>query len=114
MKATETDPNGVAQHDPGAKLDAGKARVDLVFDGFARALLAVSDVAGFGASKYKEGGWKLVLDGQKRYRAAGDRHRLSRSNCAVDQDSGRLHLAHECWNRLAELELLLLESENEE
>ncbi len=109
----ELEPNGIDQHEPGAKMDAGKPRVDLVLDGFSRALLAVADVAEYGARKYTDYGWYQVANGQKRYRASGDRHRLHRSTHPICQDSGRLHLAHECWNRLAELELLLLESEND-
>lgn len=85
-----------------------------MLDGFSRALLAVSDVAEYGAQKYTDHGWFQVANGQRRYKAAGDRHRLQRSSHPIDQDSGRLHLAHEAWNRLAELELLLLESEDEE
>lgn len=34
----ESDPHGKSQHDPGAKLDAGKLRAALVLGGFANAL----------------------------------------------------------------------------
>lgn len=105
----EADPSGLKPSDPGAKLDAGKLRVDLLFDGFALALHEVAKVCTFGANKYSEGGWKQVDDGVKRYRAAGDRHRLKRVIESHDPDSNILHLAHECWNRLAELELTLKE-----
>lgn len=50
-----------------------------------------------------------VEDGQTRYRRAGDRHRLARGHETIDPESRLLHLAHEAWNRLAELELMLRE-----
>lgn len=74
----ERDPTGRAANEPGAKLDAGKVRADLVLDGFGLALLEVAKVATYGAAKYSEGGWQDVPDGVKRYRAAGDRHRMRR------------------------------------
>ncbi|MDE1715764.1 DUF5664 domain-containing protein [Chromobacterium amazonense] len=107
----EKDPHGTHQHAPGAKLDAGKPQVALIFDDMPRALRAVADVATFGAAKYSRGGWLQVPDGPARYRSAGDRHRLARGIESHDQDSKLLHLAHEAWNRLAELELLLRASE---
>jgi hypothetical protein len=103
----ERDPNGLAPSAPGAKLDDGKLRADLTLDGFSRALLAVAEVSTFGARKYSPGGWQRVPEGEQRYRAAGDRHRLARGFEPRDRDSHLLHLAHEAWNRLAELELHL-------
>ena len=38
---------------------------------------------------------------------AAGRHRLKRVRETHDPDSGILHLAHEAWNVLAELELAL-------
>ena len=109
----EFDPTGRAAHAPGTKLGAGKPRVDLVLDGFPRALLAVAEVAAYGAEKYSAGGWRHVPGGQQRYRAAGDRHRLQGAIRSTDEDSGLLHLAQRAWNALAELELHLEESKNE-
>ena len=103
----EHDPTGRTASEPGAKLDAGKVRADLVLDGFGLALLEVAQVATYGATKYSERGWQDVPDGEKRYRAAGDRHRLRRHQETRDPDTGIRHLAHEAWNRLAELELIL-------
>ncbi|WEE76635.1 DUF5664 domain-containing protein [Comamonas testosteroni] len=106
----QSDPNGRDQHQPGAKLDAGKPRPDLVLNGFPRALLAVADVAAYGARKYTEDGWRCVPDGQRRYTAAKDRHRLMGAFEALDAESGLMHLAHEAWNALAALELKLSEA----
>lgn len=105
---TEIDPNGKSAHEPGAKLDAGKPMVSLVLGGFARALLEVSKVGTFGARKYTPNGWMTVPNGIERYADAGMRHNLYRAMGEThDPDSKLLHLAHEAWNKLAELELLL-------
>lgn len=109
MVLNQADPNGRDQHQPGAKLDAGKTRPDLVLNGFPRALLAVAEVAAYGARKYTEDGWRCVPDGQRRYTAAKDRHRLHGAVELLDAESGLLHLAHEAWNALAVLELKLME-----
>ena len=104
----ETDPHGVDAHSPGAKLDAGKNRVDLVLGDFAHALWAVSEVGTFGANKYTDHGWISVLGGINRYSDAQLRHYLkAKSGEVFDPDSGRLHAAHEAWNALAKLELML-------
>lgn len=108
-QAVERDPSGLPPHAPGAKLDGEKVMAELTLDGFSRALLAVAEVSTYGAKKYSPGGWQHVEDGQTRYRRAGDRHRLARGHEPYDLESGLLHLAHEVWNRLAELELMLRE-----
>lgn len=104
----EADPNGLHQHQPGAKLDHGKPDASLLRD-FARALLAVAEVGTFGATKYTRGGWQEVADGYNRYSAAGMRHFLKAGFEDYDADSGLLHEAHEAWNALAKLELKLRE-----
>ena len=105
----ERDPAGLPPHAPGAKLDGEKVMAELTLDGFSRALLAVAEVSTYGAKKYSPGGWQHVEEGQTRYRRAGDRHRLARGHEEQDPESDLLHLAHEAWNRLAELELFLRE-----
>ncbi len=106
----ETTPDGKSQHEPGAKVDAGKPRVDLVLGGFPNALLAVSEVGTFGANKYTDNGWKEVEDGLRRYSDAGLRHYLyDKTGELIDPDSGLLHTAHLAWNVLAVLELQLQE-----
>jgi len=108
MRSTpERDPAGLTSDTPGAKLDAEKLRVDLVMDGFSLALQEVAKVAGYGARKYSEGGWQHIPQGEQRYRAAAGRHRLKRVRESHDPDTQLLHLAHEAWNALAELELVL-------
>ena len=112
-KYEESDPSGLDRHSPGAKLDAGKQRPHLVLGDFARALSLVAEVGTFGASKYTAHGWLSVERGVERYADAGMRHWLKRMAGELrDPDSGLLHEAHECWNKLAELELRMREAEN--
>ena len=108
----ESDPNGIPQHAPGAKLDAGKTRLWLVFSGFANALEEVGKVGTFGAKKYSDYGWRSVPDGAARYSDALLRHLLAEAaGESLDADSGLLHAAHAAWNALARLELLLKENQ---
>ena len=101
----ERDPNNLSPHTPGAKLDASKPNCDLVFSGFAKALLEVAKVGTFGATKYTDNGWKSVPNGVRRYRSAVYRHLLALE--FLDKDSNLPHLAHAAWNCLAALELLM-------
>lgn len=110
---SEFDPTGRDPHAPGAKLDAGKAPIRQgVIEYFPRALIAVAEVSAFGASKYSWGGWGPVPDGVTRYGNAIDRHAVKAAiEGPFDTDSGQLHAAHEAWNALARLELILRELE---
>lgn len=109
--AAESDPNGIHQHTPGAKLDAGKLRPWLCIAGFANALEAVALVTTKGAAKYTPGGWQHVENGEERYMEAFGRHLLKLgAGETVDSDTGCLHKAQMIWNLLAALELELRES----
>lgn len=106
--AAEADPHGKDQHTPGAKVDAGKIRMHLITGGMARAITEVAKVGTFGAAKYSDNGWIEVPDGFRRYEDAQQRHAAKRHiGETVDVDSGLLHLAHECWNAMAKLDLYL-------
>lgn len=107
-KMKEKDPTGREQHEPGAKLDQGKVRAGLLLD-FSLALNEVAKVLTYGAEKYTPHGWQSVPGAVERYRDAGWRHRLAERNEQLDPDSGLLHKAHEAWNILAELEMMLRE-----
>ena len=108
----ETDPSGLDQHEPGAKLDAGKIRAGLVLGGFARALTEVSKVGTYGAAKYTEAGWTQVAGGIDRYDDAGMRHWLAEhAGQRFDPDTELMHAAHAAWNALARLDLMLRERE---
>lgn len=102
----ELDPFGLESHQSGAKLDAEKTDAGLLLS-FGRALLAVSDIATFGAKKYTRDGWVSVPNGFDRYTAAMMRHLLQENHGPEDMDSGYLHAAHVAWNALARLELIL-------
>lgn len=107
---TATQDNTVAhlaRAGAGIKHDGGKPRPDLVLGPMARAMLAVAEVAAYGAQKYTANGWQSVPDGLARYTAAKDRHRLMGALEDTDCESGLLHAAHEAWNALAVLELML-------
>ena len=107
------DPNGIPQHSPGAKLDAGKNRLGLVLGDFARALWAVGEVGTYGVEKYSERGWLQVANGPQRYEDALYRHLLAEAKGEiVDPESNLLHLAHACWCALAVLELALRDSQS--
>lgn len=102
----ELDPNNKATNDPGAKLDHGKIRTDLLLD-FGLALTAVSDLATSGAIVYSEGGWKKVPNGIKRYEAALVGHLLKERFEICDQDTKIRHEVAVAWNSLARLQLLI-------
>lgn len=104
----EVDPNGKALHEPGSKGDAGKIRPSLVLGGFARALIEVCKVGTYGAVKYSDNGWMEVPNGEDRYDDAKLRHWLKeKSGEACDADTELAHAAHEAWNALARLDLML-------
>lgn len=108
----ELDPNGLDAHAPGAKLDAGKLRPALVLGGFARALIAVSKVGTYGATKYTDNGWMEVPNGLERYDDANLRHWLDeKRGITCDPDTNLLHASHTAWNALARLDLMIREQE---
>ncbi len=105
-KNKEHDPTGRQPSDPGAKLDAGKNQVGLMFESFAHALEQVARVSTYGAQKYSRMGWIEVPNGQERYFDALGRHLLKyAAGEKIDGESGLPHLAHAAWNVLAVLEL---------
>lgn len=112
----EQDPNGKDVHSLGAKLDVGKSPIRRgLLKYFPRACLAVAKISAFGANKYKWGGWKSVPDGINRYGDAGARHICQAAiEGQIAEDSQMLHAAHEAWNALARLELILIELEQDD
>lgn len=108
----EEDPTGRKPNEPGAKLDAGKNRLGLVINGFARALQEVGKVGTYGANKYTDNGWTDVPNGTVRYTDALYRHLLKEASGEnVDADTQLLHAAHSAWNALARLDLMLRQKE---
>ena len=110
----EADPTGTDPHTPGAKLDAGKNRLSLVFDGFAHALEEVGRVGTYGAQKYSDHGWVSVPNGVDRYTDAMYRHLLKEAmGVPFDPATDLLHAAHTAWNALARLELMVRAAKKE-
>jgi Domain of unknown function (DUF5664) len=105
----ESDPHGIGQHEPGAKVDAGKQLSWLFISGFATALGEVAEVTTFGARKYTPNGWKAVPDGSQRYMEAFGRHLFALGRGEVRDNgpggTGCYHKAQMIWNLLASLEL---------
>lgn len=100
----ELDPNGIDQHAPGAKLDAGKPKVYFMLSQFFSALAEVNKVSMYGANKYTVNGWRDVPDGEERYAEALLRHLAAHKDGELrDKDTGLLHVAHMAWNGLAVL-----------
>lgn len=94
----------------GIKLDHGKLRWDLLRAGCPLALEEVIRVLMFGAQKYDDHNWKLVEDGEKRYRNALDRHLAELDKgIPLDAETGLSHLAHVATNALFLLELAMAE-----
>ena len=102
----ESDPHDIDQHQAGAKLDAGKNRLGLVFGGFANALQGVGKVGTYGANKYSDHGWREVPDAVERYTDALLRHQMAvLAGEVFDEDSGLRHVDQVAWNALAIAEL---------
>jgi len=113
------DPNGIGQHEAGAKLDAEKPDMSLLLH-FGKALYEVARVGTGGKIKYSRGGWQTVPDGENRYTAAMLRHLFEEPYNEMDKDlvaylgSETYHAAHAAWNALARLELMLRRKDEEQ
>lgn len=105
----ESDPNGIGQHEAGAKVDAGKQLAWLFLSGFSKALEQAAEVTTQGARKYTPNGWKSVPDGSQRYMEAFGRHLFALGRGEVYDTgpggTGCSHKAQMIWNLLASLEL---------
>ena len=101
------EPNSI-----GCKDDDLKTQPALIINDMPRALIAVAEVATFGAAKYSKSNWIHVENGVERYTNAMDRHRIREGVEPFDLESGLMHAAHAAWNALARLELMLREEEN--
>lgn len=114
MYEGERDPNWVDPHAGGAKLDACKPMIRKGFlEQFPRACMEIAKVSEFGANKYTWNGWQSVPNAIERYGDAGQRHAVKALiEGPIDSESGYLHAAHEAWNALARLELILREESN--
>ncbi len=94
----ETVPFKVWQPEKARRLNAGKARVDLIYPG---AITAEGQVMAFGAQKYDDNNWKKSLNTDKHDEfvqgciASMLRHTLAISAGEyLDPESGLPHVAH--------------------
>ena len=107
------DPNGIDQHSPGAKLDAGKLRPFLVYKGFIHALQELWNNGSKGAEKYTPNGWKTATNAKERYMDADFRHMDKHTLGELrDDETNTHHLVAAAWSLLAVAEIELTEMEN--
>jgi len=97
----------------------GKIRMELFDTGFPNAVLEIARMMTWANEHkgYKDNDWKVLPDAENAFKGAAARHRVKldaqRSfgedllDC-VDEESNITHLAHECFNNLALLELALV------
>lgn len=99
----------------GKKFDSGKAPIIRgLVNYFPKALQAVANVSAYGATKYavayESQNWRAVESAIERYDDARGRHIVGELlDGNHDPESHLLHAAHQAWNSLAYLELLLTE-----
>lgn len=88
-----------------------KNQMELVDTGFPNALLMVGEVMTWAAKNkgYLPNDWKDIPNPQMSLLGAASRHRNKRlKGEEFDDESGLPHLAHECFNVMAQLELLIM------
>jgi hypothetical protein len=88
----------------------GKNQMNLVDTGFPNALNALGQVMTWAAENkgYLPDDWKHIKDPKIAFIGAAARHRNARlRGVDCDEESNLLHLAHEAFNVLAHLELIL-------
>ena len=80
--------------------------MELVLNGFPRALEEVGKVSTFGRQKYTRQGWLDVEDGINRYTSAMMRHMVAKAKGEIiDPETGLSHDGAIAWNALAICEL---------
>jgi len=87
-----------------------KNQMELVDTGFPNALLMLGEVMTWAAKNkgYLANDWKDIPNPQMSLLGAASRHRNKRlKGEEFDDESGLPHLAHECFNVMAQLELLI-------
>jgi hypothetical protein len=96
----------------------GKIAIELFDHGFPNAIMAVGEVMTWAAEHkgYKPHDWKNLPNAEISFDAAASRHRIKRHiqtgkgltpEFRTDEESDLLHLAHEAFNVLAQLELTI-------
>lgn len=115
---TKVEPNESIARPILEERKVGKVQMDLFDEGFANAVFEVAKVMTWAAENkgYKPHDWVNLPDAESSFQAAASRHRVKGliqkvSGVAVtdrvDEESAILHKAHEAFNVLAELELMM-------
>lgn len=111
VTVSEIECPGVAEDYHAKRKDQDKIPVGDIFYQFPNALEELAKVMHFGASKYGINQWPGTPDLMYRCNNCAARHALKRHKGeAVDEESGRLHIAHEIWNLLAMAETYIKEN----
>ena len=114
---TQPEDLGVYRPELGTR-KVGKTPLHMVFDGFPHALQHVAEIMGWAEEKkgYKLHDWKNLPGAALEFPAANYRHANDNSKQKslgvtvqgrVDHESAKLHIGHQVFNLLAELELVL-------
>lgn len=93
----------------------GKIQMELVETGFPNAMLALGKVMTWAAEYkgYEPNDWKQLPNAKLGFLGAASRHRCERMKGDIyDDESNLLHLIHEAFNVMAELEVTLMEQED--
>ena len=96
----------------------GKVKMQLFDEGFPNAVMEIAKVMSWAEQNkgYKPNDFKNLPNADVEFSAAASRHKLKgliQKDAGlpplerVDEESGIVHLAHQCFNALAELELVL-------
>jgi hypothetical protein len=102
------------QHEPGAKLDQDKPEMELVINGFPRAVEAIGNLATFGKNKYSREGFLHVDNAINRYTSAMIRHMVAKAKGElIDPETGLTHASAVAWNAMAIVEIELRQAETE-
>lgn len=120
----EESPPAVACGNPGiarpilTERKIGKIQIDLFDQGFPNAVMKIAEVMTWAAENkgYKPHDWKNLPDPERAFQGAASRHNLKHNimrgagfsaDTCVDEESFLVHKAHQAFNVLAELELIL-------
>lgn len=87
----------------GVKTDKNKLRPSLILQDMLPAVIALIELAEFGASKYSPKSWMTVENAEARYMEALQRHFLDElaHPGSIDKESKAPHLIAIAWNAMA-------------
>lgn len=119
IERKQEDPSPLGVYRPNLEdRKVGKVPMHMVIDGFPRALSHVAEIMDWAArvKGYKLHDWRNLPDADVAFPSAGYRHMTDNSRMKsdglkaldrTDHESHKLHIGHQIFNLLAELELVL-------